>query len=108
MWVATAISSTSRKLGIASALGRPITTCGAIERMRFRSLNHLASLKGLPESLAVCHLGERLAPLLALAGGLRRIAERENGQHLQGIRDAQGRLDLSQPSEPDPVRADPF
>ncbi len=55
----------------------------------FEPLNQLTSLEGLPKPLAVGYFGEGLALLLALAGGLRRIAERDDSQHIQGVRDAQ-------------------
>ena len=54
----------------------------------------ISLFEGPSELPAVGHLGERLAPLLALAYGLSRIAEWDNRQHVQIFRDSQERLDL--------------
>ena len=66
------------------------------------------SSKGLPESLEVGDFGDRLALFLALADGLSRITERNNGQDFQFIWDAQERFHLVQSSEAHPVRPDPY
>ena len=66
------------------------------------------SFKGLPEPPAVGYLGERLALLSTLAVGMRWIAEWENSQDIQVIRDAQERFDLVQSLKAHPIRADPF
>jgi hypothetical protein len=66
------------------------------------------SFKGLPESLEVGDFGDRLALFLALADGLSRITERNNGHDFQFIWDAQERFHLVQSPEAHPVRADPF
>src|SRR4030095_11631400 len=68
------------------------------------AFEYASLFEGLSELLAVGHLGERLAPLLALAYGLSRIAERNNRQHVQIFRDSQDRLDLVQIQEAHPVR----
>lgn len=66
------------------------------------------SFEGLLVLLAVGYLGERLALLPAPTESMRRVSKWENGQHVEIIWDAQDRLDLGRPEEPDPVRADSF
>lgn len=61
------------------------------------------SFKGLPEPLTVGHLGKRLTLLPTSTNPLRRIAERDNCQYVEVIRDAQERLDLGEPKEAHPV-----
>lgn len=61
---------------IASEVTRTVVVAVVMVRM------NVASFKGLPEPLAVSYLGEQVAPLLAFAVGLRRIAEGENSQHV--------------------------
>ena len=58
------------------------------------------SSKGLPESLEIGDFGDRLALFVALADGLSRITERNNGQDFQFIWDAQERLTSSNPRKP--------
>ncbi len=61
------------------------------------------SLERAGKPLQVCDLRQRFALLLAPAHGHGRVAEREDRQHLQLLRDVQQRLDRLQPSEADPV-----
>lgn len=58
------------------------------------ALEYASLFEGPSELPAMGHLGKRLAPLLAFAYGLSRIAEWDNRQHVQIIRDSQERLDL--------------
>src|SRR5262249_61400228 len=72
------------------------------------ALDYTSLFEGLSEPPAVGHLGERLAPLLALACGLSRIAEWDNRQQIQICRYTQERLDLVQNQEAYRVRANRF
>ena len=75
--------------------------------MARKDLSKPTSSKGLPESLEVGDLGDRLALFLALADGPSRITERNNGQDFQFNRDAKERFHLVQSSEAHPVEPTP-